>query len=243
MKKPLLYHGTDARMIEMSKEERQRFFDVCELVIDELYRYFIPLLKKEKVSLNIGLQTIYTDEPILKIKYEKILDEKGGPYTYWNLYEKLCMIRWKIKDSGLYQYQSLYLTALKPKAMNYARRSYAGCELGLLAYQLIKGAEIINFEDFHHEEKLIKSIDYIKEFGKEGNEHPVIVTIEKYDKNGLTLENGNKLTADDLKMWHDYPDMDFTFRYNKPLDLSICKIEYLTEDLEKKIRKEYNWSY
>ena len=152
MKNPLLYHGTDARMIEMSDGERQNFFDTCNLVIDKLYDYYIPLLKNEKIALNIGSQTIYTTEPVLQIKYEKIFDEKVGSYAFWNLFEKLNMIDWKIKNNGLYQYQSLYLTSFKPKAMNYARRSYAGCELGLLAYQLIRGAEIIDFEDFHPDE-------------------------------------------------------------------------------------------
>ena len=40
MKKPVLYHGTDARMIEMSEEERQHFFDTCDHVINALFPYF-----------------------------------------------------------------------------------------------------------------------------------------------------------------------------------------------------------
>ena len=240
MERPELYHGTDVRMIEMSEEERQHFFDACNLVIESIFPFYVPLLQFVKEKVKIGNETVYVNTiTVLQQKYEKILDEKGGPYTYLNLYEKLKMIEWRNNNADLYQYQNLYLTSVKPKAFNYARSSYAGCELGLIAYQVIKGADIIGLDNFQPDKETKKAIDFIKEFGKEGNGRPVIVTLKDYDESALTHGNGKPLDQQIVELWHKKPEVDFIFRYNKVIDLTKCKIENVTEELYKKMKEEY----
>ena len=85
MNKITLYHGTDARIIEMTNEERRQYLDDCNLVIDNLHPLFKPLLVWEKVEQVVNGEKRYIYEYPLKLKYEKILNEKYGPYMYLNL--------------------------------------------------------------------------------------------------------------------------------------------------------------
>ncbi|MBQ2123269.1 MAG: hypothetical protein II200_04665, partial [Bacteroidaceae bacterium] len=39
---PILYHGTDARMIEMSFDERQIYLNACKQVVDYFGEIFLP---------------------------------------------------------------------------------------------------------------------------------------------------------------------------------------------------------
>jgi hypothetical protein len=54
-----LYHGTDARIIEMSEEERVQYLQDCNLVIDALHPLFKPLLEWERLRLS-GMGKPYT---------------------------------------------------------------------------------------------------------------------------------------------------------------------------------------
>ena len=54
MERPELYHGTDVRMIKMSEEERQHFFDACNLVIESIFPFYVPLLQFVKEKVKIG---------------------------------------------------------------------------------------------------------------------------------------------------------------------------------------------
>lgn len=44
------YHGTDARIIEMAEKERIQYLEDCNSVIDYLYPFYLPLLKKDRTS-------------------------------------------------------------------------------------------------------------------------------------------------------------------------------------------------
>ena len=237
-----LYHGTDARMVEMTMEERQQYLACCNLVIDNLYPYYIPLMQQELVERQFNGQTIYVNEPYLK-RYENLLNEKGESNLYSNLYDKLMMIEGRNNGNELYQYNDLYLTDSKQKAMDYARRSYAGGEIGLNAYRFILGAEIINFENYSPNDKFKRAINTIKEFAKEGNERPVIVTIEDVDIDELFYEDGRRLDDYDIKELYQEGGVPsgLAFRYKKAIELSMFKIEYVNEELFKQINKEYEF--
>ena len=92
MDRVILYHGTDARIIEMTELERKQYLDDCNLVIDSLHPLFKPLLEWEKTEKFVNGEKIYVYEYPLKTRYEKILNEKCGKYGYINLFEKLSMI-------------------------------------------------------------------------------------------------------------------------------------------------------
>ena len=231
MDKLELYHGTDARIIEMSEEERVQYLQDCNLVIDALHPLFKPLLKWEKVETVRNGQTIYIYEYPLKLRCEKLLNEKGGQYMFINLFEKLMMIDARNNNAGLYQYTDLYFCSSKIDAMNYARRSYAGGETGLNAYRLIQGAEIIGFENMYYDQKVKLAAEKIKEFAKEGNERPAIVTINEIDTDYLFNEDGKNIDKFDLYEWSKKHRIKF--RYTKSVNLKQCKIELLNKELYK----------
>lgn len=234
-----LYHGTDARILSMSKEERLQYKKECDLIIDTLYPFFQPLLKWEKTEIKVDGKTIFGYEYPLKLKYGKILNEKGGMYMYQNLFEKLAMIDCRNNNAGLYQYENLYLCSSKLTAANYASKSYAGGEMGLIAYRLIQGADIINFENFRPNSNIKSIMDRIREFAKEGNEKPAIVTIENIDVDYLSFEDGKPIEKDNFAEWLEpRRKRQLKFRYTKPLELSECKVELYTKELHMKIKEE-----
>lgn len=234
-----LYHGTDARILSMSKEERLQYKKECDLIIDTLYPFFQPLLKWEKTEIKVDGKTIFGYEYPLKLKYGKILNEKGGMYMYQNLFEKLAMIDCRNNNAGLYQYENLYLCSSKLTAASYATRSFAGGEMGLIAYRLIQGADIINFENFRPNSNIQSIMNKIREFAKEGNEKPAIVTIENIDVDYLSFEDGKPIEKDNFAEWLEpRRKRQLKFRYTKPLELSECKVELYNKELYLKIKEE-----
>jgi len=234
-----LYHGTDARILSMSKEERLQYKKECDLIIDTLYPFFQPLLKWEKTEIKVDGKTIFGYEYPLKLKYGKILNEKGGMYMYQNLSEKLAMIDCRNNNAGLYQYENLYLCSSKLTAASYATSSFAGGEMGLIAYRLIQGADIINFENFCPNSNIQSIMNKIREFAKEGNEKPAIVTIENIDVDYLSFEDGKPIEKDNFAEWLEpRRKRQLKFRYTKPLELSECKVELYNKELYLKIKEE-----
>ena len=238
MDKIVLYHGTDARIVEMTKEERQRYLDDCNLVIDALFPICKPLLQWEPVESVLNGQKITGFEYALK-RYEKLLKEKGGEYTYINFLEKLTMIDGRNNGSGWYQYHDLYLCSSKRTAFWYAQRSFAGGETGLNAFRLIEGFEIIFADNNYLDSKVLTAMDSVKEFAKEGTERPVIITIEDVDISCISYEDGKPLLEGDIeRMLVFRRNRDYKFRYNKAVDLCRCKVEPLSKDLFEKIKEE-----
>lgn len=238
MVKVELYHGSDARIIEMTKEEREQYKNDCDLVVNSLFPLFKPLMSYEKVERILNGEKSYVYEIPLK-RYQNLLDEKGGQYMYINLFEKLTMIDARNNGSELYQYNDLYLCASKLTAINYARRSYAGGETGLNAYRLIQGAEIVGFENMYADPNVKRAAERIKEFAKEGNERPVIITIEDIDSCYLFYEDGKPIEKDDIKeLIERRRKNQINFRYTKYVELKSCKIEFINEELFNKIQKE-----
>ena len=234
-----LYHGTDARILSMSKEERLQYKKECDLIIDTLYPFFQPLLKWEKTEIKVDGKTIFGYEYPLKLKYGKILNEKGGMYMYQNLFEKLAMIDCRNNNAGLYQYENLYLCSSKLTAASYATSSFAGGEMGLIAYRVIQGADIINFENFRPNSNIQSIMNKIREFAKEGNEKPAIVTIENIDVDYLSFEDGKPIEKDNFAEWLEpRRKRQLKFRYTKPLELSECKVELYNKELYLKIKEE-----
>lgn len=234
-----LYHGTDARILSMSKEERLQYKKECDLIIDTLYPFFQPLLKWKKTEIKVDGKTIFGYEYPLKLKYGKILNEKGGMYMYQNLFEKLAMIDCRNNNAGLYQYENLYLCSSKLTAASYATSSFAGGEMGLIAYRLIQGADIINFENFRPNSNIQSIMNKIREFAKDGNEKPAIVTIENIDVDYLSFEDGKPIEKDNFAEWLEpRRKRQLKFRYTKPLELSECKVELYNKELYLKIKEE-----
>ena len=216
---PTLYHGTDARIIEMSAKERKSYFDDVKNVIDCLWNLLKPYMQNVYYDKHINGQVIKVLEPKL-YEYKELITIKYGEVLWYNIYEKLLMLSTRDDGNEYYQYGSLYLTNLKIKAGNYARRAFAGGELGLIAYRLIQAAEILEQYDFTENDAVMKSVNNVKAFA-ESSPKPVIIPITEIDINYLFSENGKDLIFVDGMLFSQ------CLRYTKPYNLCLDNAEYL----------------
>ena len=82
-------------------------------------------------------------------------------------------------------------------------------------------------------------VNKIREFAKEGNEKPAIVTIENIDVDYLSFEDGKPIEKDNFAEWLEpRRKRQLKFRYTKPLELSECKVELYNKELYLKIKEE-----
>ena len=202
MKRLTLYHGTDARVIRMSNEERKAYVAGCNFVIDKLCHSF-GILEPSRVK-ELGIE----------------------------LYTLLFMIQQRNKKSEFFQYNVLCLTNLYDRAMYYANHSFAGGEVGFLAYNLIKQCENRFPEKFKLYENIDVTINNIKKFAEEETRYPVIITINDIDTDYLVFESGCKIDDESIKVITEQT-FETSFKYKKELDLNQYKIEYLTNQLTK----------
>ena len=226
-----LYHGTDARIARMAKNDRLDYIAKCNLVIDRLFPYLKPLIEYQNVEKKLPSgETIYTTDTEWPLKrYEEILNKKEHEYFYANLAEKISMIDSRNRGSGLYQYGALYLTDSIEKAKRYAGRSYAGGEAGLCAYQFIRGCEIIDFPEFNPDEETLKAIEAVKEFGVEGKEEPIVFTFTNVDISLLKSEDGRDITKAELNLMEEFDEIGLSFRYNGDLEFDFDTALFLKQ--------------
>ena len=223
-----LYHGTDARIVAMKKEERLDYFRKCDLVIDYLWTFYKPLMINELVEKEYNGQKILVHKQKIE-EYKTLLNEKGYKYMYVNLYEKLNMLYCRNEGAGLYQYGCLYFSSAKYTARNYAARSYAGGELGLIAYRMIEAADIIQFENYNPSKEVSKAIEDIMSFAQEGKEQPIVITVNDVETKNLLNEDGQEVNWDlvfDI-LESDFFKGNFNFRYTKDMELDLSQAEYL----------------
>ena len=119
-----------------------------------------------------------------------------------------------------YQYGDLYLTGDKNKAKSYALRSFAGGEIGSIAYRLIQGAGILGWINLDEQDEVYKAIGKIKQFA-EDEPNPVVLKIKDIGVGNLLLENGNPVQQKDLALVR-YG----SFRCKDNFDLSMDNVEY-----------------
>lgn len=216
---PTLYHGTDAKIVRMSSNERRNYLALCNLVIDYLWQFYEPLLEHEMVDAVINGVAAKVLKTKFDILYKKKIEDCGVKNLYYNLCEKMIIVSARNNGSGRYQYGSFYLSKDKQTAKRYAYGSFAGGETGLIAYRFIEGAEIIKFQDFNPHENIIEAINRIKEFAKEGTEEPVIFELNNLDPELLLYEDGREID------WNNF--LPSHYRYIGNLVLDIDKAIFL----------------
>lgn len=194
-KLPILYHGTDARFVRMSKEKRMEYLNKCNKVIDYLWGVFQPLwTTTEVVEITLSNGKIgYVPQKKIEIIASKFTS-KEERIVKNNFFESLSRVEaWK-KGNAQYQYGDLYLTSLRETAINYARRAFAGGETGLNAYRLIEGAELLQIEGWNNNNDIIQTIaEIIQVIGTKDNDEPVVISIYDIDDDKLFADTGNVL--------------------------------------------------
>ena len=222
-----LYHGTDARIVSMTKDTRSTFLSKTDLIISRLWdvfkQYYTEYVPKRIIRHGEVIDTYMRSIEQYKDCFENI----GKPNLFSNLMEKLSMLEARYNGSGFYQYGSLYLAAVDDTAKKYARRSFAGGELGLIAYRLIEAMEVLQLPEWKPDAKTQGLIEEFMDFAAEEKADPVVITIDGIDSDNLLTETGNDISAelDFLKTFGYLPD--YKFRYNGELNLSSYPIEHL----------------
>lgn len=187
----ILYHGTDARFVRMSKEERMEYLDKCKKVIDYLWELFQPLWQKEVQQVTLPNGAKIFDSSSRKIEQLKSnFINAGEQELYSRLLSRLSMVdSWK-GGSKWYQYDFLCVTGDKEKAERYAKRSFAGGEFGYIAYDLICGAEFLNLFTNEILEEISLYIEEIKIFSN--SQEPIVITIDDLAPEFLYVETSDK---------------------------------------------------
>ena len=217
-KMPTLYHGTDARLVNMSKDERNSYLNHCKVVTDFLWTIFKPFMEKEDyLDTYNGVECICRRHKIER--YMNSYIEKFGKNAWYNMFEKLQMLGFRDDGNEQYQYKSFYLTFNRHIAQKFARRSFAGGEQGLIAYYLITALENLGWDN--DVTPIKSSIVIIKSFAN-GKAQPVIIPFDNLDLDFLQTEAGRPLNRD----W-DYSELQINVRYTKECEMSLQKAEYL----------------
>lgn len=206
-----LYHGTDARIVSMSVDERKKYFLNCRNAIDNLWELYKPLFQElDSTAANQNPWRL----PKREIdKYKDLLESKEE-FLYYNLVEKLNMIDYWKQGIQQYQYGDLYLTALKMKAERYAMRSFAGGELGLMVFRLVESADVIGLD--YSQSKEINAIERVMQFAlDESNYDPVVFELSNVPIKNLLTDEGKPINE---KIAPFCQDFRFVGDYNLALE-------------------------
>ncbi len=117
-----LYHGTDAKIVRLSAEDRKEYVALCQKVADEAFA-FIDGFGIEKASNAL----------------------KDGELESW-VKEAHGNMQAQTQGHGWYQYGDFYLAKPLLNACIYAMHAFAGGELARNAYRLAKGAEALGHD-------------------------------------------------------------------------------------------------
>lgn len=168
-----LYHGTDARIVQMSDNERSNFRHSCEIASAYLWQILNPYIEKYGFSLDIFKEPLSTNQT-----------------CYRNLLNAVTCYSASINGNIQYQYgDAFYLTNMRDMAERYAYRSFAFGETGLLPYRMYDAVRQLNLKEWNPSEEVSKAIDDIVAFAEDRNHvSPVIFDFNNLDFNLIEIE-------------------------------------------------------
>ena len=201
---PPLYHGTDARMVLMSESERQDYKALCSLAIDYLWTFF------EAYNANF----------VKMMEMKELLAPSNDPNLFANVMDKISVVGGMKNGNPSYQYNHFYLTNMRDRACNYARRAFVGGEYGLIVHRLNTAVGIINFKEWNPSEDVKYAIATVERFAKD-KPQPIIFEFKDLEPDCLELGNGSPIDA------HNIRDVGVSLRYSKSIVLNLSKAEYL----------------
>lgn len=200
---PVLYHGTDLRIVLMTEEERKTFKEYCKKVFDYMWKLY---------------ENSYDE--ILSGKFKDIL----GVTKWHNLCNALTVCSANHNRNEQYRYDSFHLTTMKVKAENYARRAFAFGEIGLTAYRMYDAAILLKLsikeikEEANHVVRFATDYDNIK---------PVVFEITDLDVDLLEVENFKSLQHFIDVFGDRLSDIDLIFHYYGKINLNPSNAIYI----------------
>lgn len=189
-KKPTLYHGADLRFISLSKEERKKYKVECTHVANFLWAYLFDDI------FDFEMKITSFKNSFLKAT----LTESGIPFLYENLNNVLSMFYSYLNNAPKYRYDegvTFFCTDILG-AKSYAMRSFAGGEMGLIAYRMIQGAKALKSDFYDEANNYTKElIDRIVNYAEKENPKPVVIPFNDYDLDLLQREDGRNIEGID----------------------------------------------
>lgn len=177
-----LYHGTDRKLLSLSKEQRE----AAKASAFNLIHYFADIYVKNEFEFK----DYHISASDKKEKHNAELKEKLGDYhkSTWDAYSVACSI-----NKPNYQYNSLYLTGDYQKASRYAYGSNLFGEIGSVAYRLMHGAKLMEYEI---DSKFIETELLILNPIWEITPNPILIQFDNLDRKDLLTERGEEVDDD-----------------------------------------------
>lgn len=173
---PVLYHGTDARILDMDEQERKSFHEDCKELAKALWPLFEPHV--------LGQETVKTIDPVNgeNIVEKNRIDRFRGHFDDDVQFHRFTLAvsifyRSAFLEDTLFEHDSLYFTSFRQGAERYAHRAGFFGEIGFVAYHLADAARRCAYET---DEDTSARMDRIIAFA-EAEHHPVVVEVNEYN--------------------------------------------------------------
>lgn len=189
MKKLILYHGTDERLLRMSEEERQAYFKALDTAMDYVYKAFKDLNFCSCSSID-GIREIV-----------KSLHMELGDEPLLELYSALTVTGGWIAGCPFLIFRKLCATNSRERAVGYARASFAGGDLAAKTYYLIEMAEYLRLPGYDPQGEAKAAIETVKDFADEKKAMPVLVRFEICDPDQLEHQGGEEVDQTQFDVW------------------------------------------
>lgn len=198
-----LYHGTDARILAMTAEEKDDWKRMCIELADMLRRYYPNMC--------------YLDI------FKSIFEKEDRKDIYFNLSEAIGRYEGMKNGSAKYQYGDIYLTNGLDRAKSYAYRSFAFGEVGLNAYRMLEAAKFLGLK-FDPKSRVASLSNQLWTFAHD-NPQPIVLTFHHVSSDDLLLDNGKELKGLD-ELLKDCT-MSFRAKKNDNFNLNMAEIQKL----------------
>ena len=223
MKKIVLYHGTDERLVKMSKAEREAYFKAVDAAMGYTFEAFKKLHFCEYDSID-GIR-----------KQVKALNKEMKDEELILLYSALCVTGGWLADNPFLNYRELSATNSRDRACEYALNSFAGGELAAKTFLLIKTAEYLRLPGYDPQGEAKAAIETVKDFADKKKAAPVLVRFEIDDPDQLEYQGGGDVDATQFDVWcKDSWPFDVCVRKN----ISEGEIERLQSETENNDNKQ-----
>lgn len=217
----VFYHGTDARIARLSKEEREAIKTGCVRFLDDIYRVFKPYMSPESFQEFEGRRQFHEKLEIFK----PFMDFGRDEDIYWHFCEALILNRGRVTGSTAWHYDCTYLTKSRDQAIGYANRSYMFGEIGMMTFFLYSALHLMMSKTRIGRSKVL---DEIRRFAT-----------DKDIKEAFRMVKTFPIDADTQRSL-DYV-MDFSRAPGEPVIFEIRGLEYsdLQDDSGKPVTKRY----
>ena len=204
MKKPIMYHGSDLKIVSMSQQRRIDYKNKCLALAEYLWPKFSECLQ---------LGDFYQ---VLKTRLSNAVGRSNWD-CYW--YAINCFSGY-MNNSESYRYDNdiIYFTNLNYRAEDYSRKAFAGGESGMIAYLIQEMATYIGIDLRTIPHNLLSALEEVRLIG-DSTPKPVLFKIENYDIDKLKFENGKSIPEDILSSLDE--NLGGSFRYYGKIDFDL----------------------